>query len=404
MKKIIKIILTAIFIFMFLLTAAGCFGMPTLAETYVEQESYEETFDTWFIENLLYYLQLEGLNVGGHELNTEDIIEISEKETRREVLQEHDNFYDFLNMVYHEGPSPNYSAEDLSVFQGLGEYSEYIEESSINLRETDDKTSESSEQESIETENAVEEQTQENISTYQEQLEEGCMLTVNVDNSTSQVDGSIDFDRYIGDEYRTSSLEFDSTLEDDNSFEAIASGMIYSDGEPVGDSGGIDVKGKISDDGASMSGTIYDPILKNTFTFLALKVSSIKDTARTDLPTGIWKYHGVIGSLSPPWNLDLTINYDTGIVSGSHYYKDSTSEVKGNIAGTIDLKTAKITASGNAIVTVEYIAMEPEVETGEGELLFSGQVIKMGLRAEGTVLTQGEDQDEHNWYADAVGK
>jgi hypothetical protein len=398
MKKIIKIILTAIFIFMFLLTAAGCFGMPTLAETYVEQESYEETFDTWFIENLLYYLQLEGLNVGGHELNTEDIIEISEKETRREVLQEHDNFYDFLNMVYHEGPSPNYSAEDLSVFQGLGEYSEYIEESSINLRETDDKTSESSEQESIETENAVEEQTQENISTYQEQLEEGCMLTVNVDNSTSQVNGSIDFDRYIGDEYRTSSLEFDSTLEDDNSFEAIASGMIYSDGEPVGDSGGIDVKGKISDDGASMSGTIYDPILKNTFTFLALKVSSIKETARTDLPTGIWEYKGMLVDA----DLYLTINYDTGIASGSIYWKDETGEFSCILEGIVDLATAKITLTGETQIKQKYWDWynEEQEVTGEGETVLIGQVIKLGLRVEGTV----QGAEEIYWYADALRK
>jgi len=398
MKKIIKIILTAIFIFMFLLTAAGCFGMPTLAETYAEQESYEETFDTWFIENLLYYLQLEGLNVGGHQLNTEDIIEISEKETRREVLEEHDNFYDFLNMVYHEGPSPNYSAEDLSVFQGLGDYSEYIEEGSVNLRETDDTTSESSEQESTETENTSEEQTQENISIYQEQLSEGSILTVNVDNSTNQVNGSIDYDGYNGEEHRTASLEFDSTLESDNSFEAIASGMVYSDGEPVGDSGDIEVKGKISDDGASMSGTIYDPILKNTFTFLALKVSSIKDTARTDLPTGIWDYKGMLADA----DLYLTIDYDTGIASGSIYWKDETGEFSCILEGTVDLATAKITLEGESQIEQKYWDWynEEQQVTGGGATVLNGQVIKLGLRVEGTV----QGAEEIYWYADALRK
>jgi hypothetical protein len=398
MKKIIKIILTAIFIFMFLLTAAGCFGMPTLAETYAEQESYEETFDTWFIENLLYYLQLEGLNIGGHQLNTEDIIEISEKETRREVLEEHDNFYDFLNMVYHEGPSPNYSAEDLSVFQGLGDYSEYIEEGSVNLRETDDTTSESSEQESTETENTSEEQTQENISIYQEQLSEGSILTVNVDNSTNQVNGSIDYDGYNGEEHRTASLEFDSTLESDNSFEAIASGMIYSDGEPVGDSGDIEVKGKISDDGASMSGTIYDPILKNTFTFLALKVSSIKDTARTDLPTGIWDYKGMLADA----DLYLTIDYDTGIASGSIYWKDETGEFSCILEGEVDLSTAEIILAGESQIEQKYWDWynEEQQVTGGGATVLNGQVIKLGLRVEGTV----QGAEEIYWYADALRK
>jgi hypothetical protein len=411
MNKIIKIILTAACIFMFLLVVAGCYDVPTLGEAYFNQESYEESVNEWFVVNLLDWLELEGLSIEGKVLTSDDIIEESEREARRKAAQELRDFYDFLNMVYHEGGRPNYSADDLSVFQGLGEYSEYIEDSNVNLLET----SESSEQESSGTETIVEEQTQENLSTYQDQVSEEILLTVNVDDSTDQVNGSIDFDGYLSEDYhRTYSLGFDSTLGSDKSFEAIASGNTYANGEPEWYGWESEVQGKISEDGNSISGTIYDTILENTFEFSAKKVSSIKEET-ISIKRSI-TLSGTIGGSQHDYPFSMTIDLVSGVVTGSLWWEgtlnvpfqeinEQTGEVikeytlacpvkyGGTLtSGKMDLATRKINAAFSG--KISGVATEGDcTKSPDTDISFT----MSGTLSEDNTIASGTTSDGYGW-------
>jgi hypothetical protein len=396
MKKLTVFLLTLIVIAVFVQTS--CISPWDMLDAYEEEREEQETD---LVYRLLHYLTLHQIFEEGEEIPDYEK-ETAETDSHTSLTDEQVNK---LEEKSDDNPETEAVSDMFNMFvTGLGSAGDTTGYNNIaDLRIDEDETPQDTDTTGQESSGTG---TQENLSTYQDELDEGCVLTVNVDNSTNQVNGSIDYDSYIGEEHRTLSLEFDSTLVSDNSFEAIASGMVYSDGEPVGVSDSIEVKGKISDDGKSISGTIYDTILKNTLEFLARKIYSTKEdtdyASESDQLQGEMLYRGVIGDDLPPVEIEFTIYFSTGILTGvvtyEKYWEDGTFYTFNSpIGGTVDLNTREISASGEG-GTANF---EDWKET-MGRFDLTGKLIKLDTRAEGYLYS--DDGEYITWYADQVLK